>query len=249
MASGQKFYDACHRASRPLKKVPRRGDFTYRNHLCLFDRYLRKVTTILDIGSGVGTLAFYLGAQGKRVDGVEISANAVQAARAGAANLGLSANVSFFRGNFLHWRPSRVYEAVILSEVLEHLVSDDSALATVYNLLPKNGLLILSTPSKSAPLFRLGLLENFDRRVGHRHRYSPDELIRKVQSHGFQVLEVRKTEGILRNFLFTNTLAGNFIRFCKGPLANAVTLVDNLTIPLFGESQIFCVSRRKERLF
>ena len=55
--------------------------FTYRHLIRILKPYLPKVKKILDIGSGVGTIDFYLASKGKEVTGIEISKSAVELAR------------------------------------------------------------------------------------------------------------------------------------------------------------------------
>jgi len=63
---------------------------------------------------------------------------------------------------------------------------------------------------------------------------------------GFNILETNKTEGVIRNFLFTNQLGGFLLRILnKWPISNVVTVLDNLTIRLLGESNIYLVAEKK----
>ena len=60
---------------------------------------------------------------------------------------------------------------------------------------------------------------------------------------------MKKNEGILRNFLFLNPIAGKFIRFIKFFLVDVVTYLDNATVPLFGESDLIVVLEKSSDLF
>lgn len=66
-------------------------------------------------------------------------------------------------------------------------------------------------------------------------------MCRKV---GFDILETRKTEGVLRNFLFLNPIAGKFVRFVRFFVSDLITFLDNISLYIFGESQIFVVLRK-----
>ena len=109
-----------------------------------------------------------------------------------------------------------------------------------------DGYLILSTPSKNAPLFKLGLLYDFDRKVGHLRRYKPLEIINKLEENGFTVERLIKTEGVLRNSLFTINGLGILIKFIKGPIVNIVSLIDNITLKIFGESDLIIIAKKNE---
>jgi hypothetical protein len=96
-------------------------------------------------------------------------------------------------------------------------------------------------------MYRLGLAKEFDKRVGHLRRYTLEDLVLLCQNAGFTVVETRKTEGILRNFLFLNPIAGKFIRFIKFFLVDVVTYIDNITVLLFGESDLVIVLEKPAR--
>lgn len=99
---------------------------------------------------------------------------------------------------------------------------------------------------KNAPLFRLGKLKTFDREVGHLRRYSEKDFISLFEKNGFGVLETKKVEGVLRNFLFTNSFGGFLLKILsKRPFSGVVTFIDNLSTPIFGESDIFVIARKQ----
>ena len=69
--------------------------------------------------------------------------------------------------------------------------------------------------------------------------------LKKLLDKGnLHIERVIKTEGLLRNALFTNKLLGYLIRFIRGPISDLVTLIDNIAIKLFGESNIYIVVSR-----
>lgn len=234
-------YDEYHISRKLQKRVIDEKNFTYRNLLTILQRYIKGKSDILDMGCGVGTVAFYLASKGKNVTGIEISKNALNVARENAKLFGFDERIDFLLSDFPNTIPSREFDLIICSEVLEHLENDKMAVKKIYGLIKKEGVVIISTPSKNAPLYKLGLLEKFDKKVGHLRRYTLEELRTLFEETGFKILCTNKTEGIIRNFLFTNPLAGKFVRFIKWRISDLVTFIDNLTIPLFGESQIYLV--------
>jgi hypothetical protein len=58
------------------------------------------------------------------------------------------------------------------------------------------------------------------------------------------VRQVLRTEGIVRNVLFT-TKFGFLIRFIKGPLVPLFHLVDAMFLPLFGAVDVLIVAEKK----
>ena len=239
----RKKHEIFHKTTLAQKRIIEESNFTYRIIIAVINKYLRGAKKVLDIGSGAGTICFYLGSKEKDILGIDISQNAIAACKKSTEFLKLR-NVDFQRMNFPHEVPNSRFDLIICSEVLEHLEDDNLAVEKIYSLLNKGGIAIISTPSKNAPLYKLGLAKKFDDRVGHLRRYKLDELVNKCRDVGFTILETKKTEGILRNFLFLNSVAGKFVRFIKFFLSDIVTIVDNISLYLFGESQIFVVVKK-----
>ena len=236
-------YDRFHNKTSIQRKVISENNFTYILLLPIINKYLKPNAKILDIGSGAGTLALYIASKGHDALGIEISQKAVESARESAKILGLN-NISFEVMNFPNQIPDGKFDMIIFTEVIEHLKNDNKALNKISSLLNENGTLILSTPSVNAPLHRLGLTKSFDKKVGHLRRYSIDELKRKCEENELEVVEAKKIEGTIRNFLFTNEIAGKLVRFIKFYISDIVTFADNLTVPLFGESNIIIVAKK-----
>lgn len=237
-------YESYHRRKKTQKRVIKSSNFTYRILLGVIRPYLEGRKKILDIGCGVGTIDFYLASIGKDVLGVDVSKNAIKLSRENAKLLGLSNKAKFLKLDFPNEIPTGRFDLIVCSEVLEHIRDDKRALAVMYKLLKPKGVLVLSTPSCKAPLYRWGIAKNFDKKVGHLRRYSITQLQRMFGEAGYKVLEIERAEGALRNFLFVNPYAEKVIRLLKGSLSDVVTILDNLTIPVFGESNIFIAAGR-----
>lgn len=245
MRDSKIIHEAYHHSTSPQKKIISENNFTYRLIVNFLNKYInnKKSFRILDVGCGAGTLAFYLASKGHKVKGIDISDTAIESCRQSAWYLGLK-NVTFDSVAFPRKSLNGTYDFVLLTEVLEHLQNDRLAIRRINRLLTKKGLLFLTTPLSSAPLARLGLIDNFDRRVGHIRRYDIKELRHMLESNGFALLEVKKTEGIIRNFLFVNPLAGKTVRFIKVFLSDWVTFIDNISLKLFGASNVFIIARK-----
>ena len=130
--------------------------------------------------------------------------------------------------------------------MLEHLKQDKLAVEKIIDLLIKGGVVIASSPSKRAPLYKIGVLNKFDLKVGHVRRYTEASFKKLFERAGFKVLEVNKTEGVFRNFLFVSSVGGILLRVLnKWPVSEVVTFLDNMTVPFFGESNIYLVAEKK----
>lgn len=239
-----KLYEVYHTNRKLQKRIIRDNNFTYRELIKITKPHLKNIINILDIGSGVGTIDFYLASKGKKVTGIEISRNAVDIAKKNAKFFKLDKQIEYINSAFPYKIKKKDYDLVLFSEVIEHLENDEKALNDIRNVLKPGGLLVITTPSKNAPLYRLGLLDNFEKEVGHLRRYTLEELKALVEKNGFKVISLGRHEGIIRNFLFTNPVAGKFLRFVHWRISDLIAFLDYLTIPLLGESNIYIIAKK-----
>lgn len=239
-------YETYHRGRKIQERVISKNDFTYHTVLYFLSKYADGKKDVLDIGCGVGTVDLYLGNKGLQVLGIDISKNGITIAKKNAKQLRLEKLVMFSRMNFPKILPKKQFDIIICSEVLEHIISDEYAVGQIYKLLKLGGFIIASSPSINAPLYKMGLLTKFDQEVGHLRRYTLKNFSQLFSTSRFKIIETKKTEGILRNFLFTNSFGGFLLRILnKWPLSEFVTFIDDLTVKIFGESNIYIVAQKK----
>lgn len=237
-------YDRFHKGSTGTGRVTDERNFTYRIILSVINQFIDlPQKKILDIGCGVGAVDLYLASKGHTVHGIDIAENAIVSARRSAQTLYLD-NATFAHMVFPSDTPKGKWDMILCMEVLEHLEDDKKAVRKIYELLTKDGIAIFSVPSKNAPLYRLGMANTFDKRVGHLRRYYQEDLVKICREVGFEVIEAKKAEGVLRNFLFLNPIAGKSLRFIKYFLADLITFFDSLSLMFFGESQIFVIAKK-----
>lgn len=198
---------------------------------------------VLDIGCGAGTLDFYLASRGCDVTGTDISELSIRKCKDTAKNLKLK-NIKFIWSDFPKTKIRGRYDLVILTEVIEHLEDDGQAIKLIRTLLEPKGILFLSTPSKNAPLYKLGLTKEFDKRVGHLRRYNENDLRNLLNENGFRILNLKKNEGVIRNFLFINNIAGKFLKLIKFFVSDLVTFVDDMSLKIFGESDYIIIAKK-----
>ncbi len=247
MKDRRELYEKFHFSTSRQPKILKKNNFTYRNIFALIDKFVDSKAKVVDVGCGSGSVSFYLAKRGNNVLGVDISKNAIDACNESSQILGFNEQrISFKVLDFPREKIKTHTDVVILSEVIEHIEDDHKALRDIFNILSDNGILIITTPSKNAPLHKLNLLSNFDKRVGHVRRYDIEDLYNLARQASFDVIYVNKMEGILRNFLFTNDYAGNIVRLIKFQISDVVTFFDNLLIPLFGESNIAVVLKKSK---
>lgn len=74
--------------------------------------------------------------------------------------------------------PVRDADAVVCSEVLEHLAAPERALCLAREMLRPGGRVVVTVPA--------GAMNEFDRAIGHRKHYRPDELTALMAGAGFR---------------------------------------------------------------
>ena len=245
----QQVYEEFHKDAEALTDIISPQDFTYNNVLRIINRHLWSEAEILDIGCGTGVVSLYLASQGNIVTGIDISKKAAEAARLSAEAVGLE-NVSFSAMSFPeHCLLNGKFDFIVCSEVLEHIADDKAAIGKVFSLLSPTGILVLSVPSRNAPIHRLRMLfrkrDSFDENVGHLRRYSVHQITDLVRSSNLSVIDVRRAEGFIRNFFFVTSIGNRLLPFMKWPVMLIIDVLDYLTLLLLGESQIFVVARKE----
>lgn len=107
-----------------------------------------KKGTILDVGCGNGIISSTLGRLGYEVTGIDVSEKAIQKARHN--NTLTNVHFEVLSAENLQVR-NEVYDAIICSEVLEHLHSPVKLLQTLHSLLSPEGILIVTVPNGYGP--------------------------------------------------------------------------------------------------
>lgn len=122
-------------------------------------------STILNAGAGQGTFTLALEREGFEVTSTDISKPAVTLLKEivrGPVLMGDAVSLPFADGTF---------DAVVLGEVLEHIVEDDEALCEAARVLRPGGVVALSVPADSVPF---GASDEW---AGHVRRYSRARLL------------------------------------------------------------------------
>lgn len=238
-------YEKYHGNVKLQKRIVTINDFTYKNILKRIIKYIPSSGEVLDIGSATGTLSFFLSSKGLKVDGIELSKNAVKYANLNKNAFGLR-DINFINTSIEKFKTNKKYNMITCFEVLEHLHDDKDNLIKINNWMSNNSILAISVPSSNAPLYRMGLLNKFDKDVGHLRRYSMSEIKNILSETGFKILKEYKNEGIVRNLLFTNKTFGFFVKFTRFNVLNKIiSFFDDITIKIFGESQLILICKKK----
>jgi len=240
-------YENFHRVTKPHNHLITVNDFTNGHLVEVFNKYIGSKKIILDVGCGTGSLSLLIGSNNNRVVGIDISNKAINSASNNAKKFKLSNKCTFLKTTIERFGSGERFDVVLMLEVIEHLEEDFEVLLKIKTLLKKQGILILSTPSTSAPLYRLGFLKKFDARVGHKRRYSKKTIKKLMKKAKLKIVFFEEREGILRNFIYTSTIGGKFVLKIINRskiLAKIITKIDNFLIKVFGESDYLIVATK-----
>ena len=146
----------------------------------------------LDVGCGAGLLAEPLARLGAAVTGVDAAPENIAAARDHAAGQELA--IDYFAGE-LAALPSGVFDLVTSMEVVEHVTDPAVFIGELAARLAQGGLMILSTPNRTA-LSKILLVEAAER-VGAVPRgthdwdqfLKPEELTKLIEGAGLEVID------------------------------------------------------------
>lgn len=109
---------------------------------------LPKGSVVLDVGCGNGVISRSLGELGYNVLGIDVSDKAIEKAN----QLNTFSNVTFKLLSAEQLvAEGKKYDAVICSEVLEHLNKPELLLKTLYQSLSDKGFLIVTVPNGNGP--------------------------------------------------------------------------------------------------
>ena len=166
-------------------------------HWHLDECTLRPLTgkSALDVGCGAGLLAEPLARMGATVTAVDAAPELITAAKAHAAGAGLEIDYRAVGVEALDER----FDLVTAMEVVEHVADPRAFVASLAARLAEGGLLILSTPNRTAwsKLLTITLAEGFGKIPKGTHHYdefiTPEEMTAMLAEAGLVVEDV---EGI-----------------------------------------------------
>lgn len=148
----------------------------------------------LDVGCGAGLLCEPLARLGASVTGLDAAAENIAVASAHAAQSGLAID---YRTGSVENLDGATFDLVTSMEVIEHVTDPAAFIAGLAGALAEGGLLILSTPNRTA-LSRLALItvgEGLGQIPRGTHDWdkflTPDALTELVEAAGLRVVDVR----------------------------------------------------------
>lgn len=148
----------------------------------------------LDVGCGAGLLCEPLARLGAAVTGLDAAAENIAVAQAHAAQSGLAID---YRTGSVEGLGDATFDLVTSMEVIEHVTDPAAFIAGLAGALAEGGLLVLSTPNRTA-LSRLALItvgEGLGQIPRGTHDWdkflTPDALTALVETAGLRVVDMR----------------------------------------------------------
>lgn len=133
-------------------------------------------TKLLEIGCGTGDfIRHIIQNESLEITGSEIYLKGLRYAK---QNL---PSANFIQFDVTQGKLGEQFDMIAAFDVLEHVEEDVTALANIYQMLNKDGVLILSVPQ------HMFLWSKLDEIVKHKRRYSRQELVNKLRSNGFNI--------------------------------------------------------------
>jgi len=186
-------------------------------HLATTQRRPLDGRDVLDVGCGGGLLTEPLARLGARATGIDAAAPGIAVARDHAAAMGLAIDYRAGEVATLLDAPKR-FDLITAMEVVEHVADVAAFLGALAALLKPDGLLILSTPNRTAQsrVLMVGMAERFGFVPAGTHDWSkfltPDELRDRLDAAG---LTVTDTTGLgfspARGFMLGEDLSLNYL--------------------------------------
>jgi SAM-dependent methyltransferase len=158
-------------------------------------------TTVLDAGCGNGMLAYRAWQRGAAVLGISIKQNEVEGCRTIFNHAKQIPETSLRFENLNLYTMSGTesqFDAIICTEVLEHIRDDQGVCAKFFEILKPNGCLHLTSPNAEHPYNRAFPLDSGERGGHVRMGYTRDSYRALLEPLGFSVEAVSGLGGPIR---------------------------------------------------
>jgi 2-polyprenyl-3-methyl-5-hydroxy-6-metoxy-1,4-benzoquinol methylase len=190
-------------------------------------------TEVLEIGAGHGELTQRL-VDGRFVTATDLSKRCVEELQ---ARYGGMPNVDVRHADIAALGEDRLYDSVVLINVLEHIADDLGALRELRALLKPGGRLIVFSPAFE------GLYSDFDHKIGHYRRYRRSQLVTVADRAGLELVDARyvNSVGAFAWWLFARRLRqtptqGWSVKLYDRAVVPTLRRFEARRIPTFGQS-------------
>jgi len=146
---------------------------------------------VLDAGCGMGCTSFWLAQDlpGHRFSAVDIDLEEISRNQQIARTLKLT-NLTFAAQSIIDLHEIDRYDIIFSADVLEHVVDDEKALQLFHQALKREGYLLLHLPKRYEDARRIFPgFDHFDTPDHVRDEYTRDEITRKLNRNGFEIVQ------------------------------------------------------------
>ena len=212
---------------------------TARAVLKRIERHRRPPGRLLDLGCWVGFLLSEAEARGWRGHGVEPSAFASEWAR---ERLGLDVETG---GLFEAELEAGAWDAIVMGDVIEHLLDPGAALDRCRELLRPGGVLALILPDSGSPLARAMGRRWWSVIPTHVQYFTRDSIRLLLERHGFDPLETRTSPKAFTVRYYLERIGG-YSAPASAALVRAAEragLAERIWAPDFGDRMLVLAAR------
>ncbi|HLF20190.1 MAG TPA: class I SAM-dependent methyltransferase [Bacteroidota bacterium] len=168
--------------------------------------------SVLDAGCGLGDFSIHCARNyvGSRVMGLDFSESAVRLAKRISETMKLD-NIVFIKEDLSYFHPKEQFDVILCNAVLQSIQDDERALQNLAEALKRGGELLLYTPvryKRYIPFFDTlegKYLDKFFYRYTNgfsHHRYSADDVVRKVLACGMGIERAELAYGLCGGIAF-----------------------------------------------
>jgi SAM-dependent methyltransferase len=231
---------------------------------------LREGDRVLDAGAGFGRHAFEAARRGTRVVALDYAADEVVSTRATFAAMFEAGEIAeenltgVMRGDATSLPfPDNTFDAIVTSEVLEHIQDDVRALGEFARVLKPGGVLAATVPSWFPEKVNWMLSDEYHApfvQGGHVRIYSATELKAKVRASGLTIRGEHRAHGLHSPYWWLrcavgparedNRFVNAYKRFLEWDIVAAPKLtrsLERLLAPILGKSYIVYATKPSNR--
>ncbi len=158
---------------------------SYWNRISDIEHYSTKRGRILEVGAARGEFLNAMKLRGWTASGIEISEDAVLKAKE-------LFDLDLHRGMMEDYSSQELFDAVVMYQTLEHVTDPKYIVERSYELLNKEGILLIEVPNTDSFDFRTNRKRRTDMLDLPRHlnHFNSKSLIKLVENAGFEIMDI-----------------------------------------------------------
>ena len=153
-----------------------------------------KKLKILDLGCGTGFVSQAIKNMGYSVDCLDIFLEAIKFC------MKRNAGDDYYIVNLYSMPFIEQYDLICAFDVIEHIDDDCKVFKNIHSALKKDGQLLITVPANKK------LWSYFDIHCEHKRRYNKEELTKKIEDAGFEIIRISYFMTLLFPFIYVSRL-------------------------------------------